>query len=803
MEEKKKSFLDDLAAEKPESFNEEVFIKSKRNYVPLIILSTLAIIIFSVLYFTFTKGSLVPDMTDWKEQEVYAWANANHGTVVKEDAYSLETADGILISQDIAPGAKLRRNGTLKVVISRGPDPNEEINFPDIKSMNLDDIETWISDNQLQGVTIKKENNSVFDKDTVISYEFTDGSESNFLRKNRMKIYVSLGKEELKDTITVPNLSGKVKGDVIGWASENNIDVEVLEDYNEYVEYGKVYHQSIEGNTKMKRDDKLTVTLSLGKAIIVPSFVGLQRDEALDIAKLDNMELFFKNQISTKKEGTIISQDIEPGTTVSSKELVTITVAASSDMVIVPDLVGLDQSEASTLASLYNIRTFFVTKSSTEKSGKVIDQSHSKGTSISSETLVTIYVSSGDVSLPDFVGLSKDDAGLLAEEFDLTLIFKEEDSASVVKDQILSQSIDPETVIDKDTKLILTIANNNGHIVPNFDSMTRTQVELWASSHDTPIQFVEEYSNYAESGVCFKQNYENQYLPGNESLLVYQSLGRIPISDFTGQSKITLGEWLNEVNSKGGNIDLNILTSTSTTKPQGTIVGQSIVNDYVLTGTRIDVWVAGSSINNTIPDFTGLKEEKAIEWCDNNNVNYSIVDRYSSDYPKERICGQNITGKSLSTGEPLLLYRSIGPLYMPSFVGRGKADLVKWINEQNLLGAGITLDFTYVYSGNNYKDIVNNQSVSQENIDTDSILRVVLTAPEYVDVPDFTNMTLSDAIEKLESMDVKYETKYIYVSESAAVDAPKDTIINQSSSGEMKFQGHEPIVFTVSNGAKY
>ncbi len=802
MDENKKSFLDDLAAEKPESFNEEVFIKSKRNYVPIIVLSTLVIAIFGILYFTFTKGSVVPDMTDWKEQEVYAWANANHGTIVKEDTYSLDIPEGILISQDIAAGKKLRRNGTLKVTISRGADPNEKINFPDIKAMNLKEIESWIEDNQLQGVTVKKENNSVFEKDSVISYEFTDGSESNFLRKNRLKIFVSLGKEELKDTITVPNLTGKLKGDVIQWASEYNIDVEILEDYNEYVEYGKVYHQSIEGNTKMKRDDKLTITLSLGKAIIVPSFVGLHRDEALDIAKLNNMELFFKNQISSKKEGTIIEQDVEPGSKVSSKELITITVAATSDMIIVPNLVGLDQSEASTLASLYNMKTFFVTKSSTEKSGKVIEQSHSSGSNISSDTLVTIYVSSGDIALPDFIGLSKNEADLIADENDLSIIFKEENSSTIAKDEILEQSIMPKTIISKDTKLILTVADNNGHLVPDFSSMTKNEIEAWASSHDTNIKFVEEYSNTVPLGQCFKQNYINSYVPSNDSLLVSESLGLVPIDNFQNKSKLELSEWLNEVNAKGGQLTINTFYSYDSTQPEGTVVDQSVINDFITTGSTIDVWVAASNVNNTVPDFTWVPTIKATEWCNTNGVSYKVIERYSSDITFGYILGQNITNQAISSGESLVLYQSIGPLKISSFVGRTKQELLTWVNNANLAGANINLSFDYSYKRNYIKDLVLSQSIKPGDSVLNSDLSVVISSEEYMKIPDFTNMQLSEAIQILNDLGLEYETQYLYVSEAASSLSPVGTVLSQNITGEIKYEEIDTITLSVSRGSK-
>ena len=153
---KKNNFIDDLNSEKLESFQEEEFIKQKKNLIPTIIFISTLLIIMVVLLLIFTKGSTVPDMIGWKENDVSTWGKNSNAAVVYESRYSDDTGTGEVIEQQLAPGSKLKRNGTIIITISRGADPNENIVFPDVKEMNLTEINRWINENKLSGISIKR-----------------------------------------------------------------------------------------------------------------------------------------------------------------------------------------------------------------------------------------------------------------------------------------------------------------------------------------------------------------------------------------------------------------------------------------------------------------------------------------------------------------------------------------------------------------------------------------------------------------------------------------------------------------------
>jgi len=802
MDDKKKpSFLDDIASEKPESFNEEVFMKTKKNYIPTIIFTIIALIVFAVIYVTMTKGAEIPDMAGWSQPEVYAWANTNNAIVVANEVYDMDIEQGILIQQQETVGTKIRRNGTITVTFSKGPNPTESIDFPDVKDMTLEEIKDWIDENKLTGVTIKEENNDTFEKGTVINYDFQDGNENNFVRKNRVKIYVSLGPEELKDTITVPDFSNKTKSEVVRWATSNKIEVEYEEAYNEYVDNGKVVDQDVSGNMKMKRDHKLVITMSLGEPIIVPNFIGLTLKEASEMAELRKVKIYSINEISTKPEGTVLEQDIDAGSTINGQQLITLKVATENENVTLPNFVGLEKSEANTLAGIYDVKTFFVTKTSTEEEGIVIEQSIASGVTIDKETLVTIYVSSGDVSVPEFVGMKKQEAELLADTENVTLVFDVEPTADYENDTIISQSVEAGNTVSSSTKVMLTVAENNGVKVPNFNTMTKAQVELWASQNNTEVSIIEAYSDVVAIGNLFNQNYIDDYVPGDSKLTVYLSLGKVPVEDFFGKTKIDLYSWQKDVNDNGGFITVNIYEDNNSSQPAGTIVKQTVKNDLVSTHSSLDFWISTANINNSIPDLTNMAINLAEDWCIDNGIKYEVVEKYSDDVEKGVLFGQNYMNQALPSGETLELYKSIGRIFFPNFPS--KKAVVSWVNKANLNGAKITLVYEYDSTTNDKADTVLGQEFMQEYIDVGTTVHITLKAPSTIEIPDVVGKSLSEAKQLMEDNHLEVKITYVYVNEENAIKFPKNTIIGQSQEGEVSFDERSVIDLTVSNGAKY
>jgi serine/threonine-protein kinase len=656
----KKNFLDDINRPKPESFQEEVFIKHKRNLLPSIIVASSVLVAVLVLILVFTRGAAIPDMSGWTGNDVKEWSDSKNILVVIKDVYSSDYEAGVFISAQPEAGTKVGRNDTVTVTVSKGADPNEEIAFPDLKNMTLGQVNAWIDENKLTGVTIRKENSSVFAVDAVINYEMVDGSESTFIRKHRVRVYVSLGPSILDETVSVPSFSDSDKASVLKWANDYEISVEFLEQFSEYVEYGRVASQSIEAYTKMNRTDVLVITMSLGKALKVPDFTGMSRTEAAEAADSLGIQLQYRNEVSKKPEGTVLGQDYEPGTEIHSKQMVTLTLASESEFITIPNLIGLSSSEASGLAGIHGLNIFMMQKESTEPSGTVIGLSAAPGSEINKDDILYVYISKGNI------------------------------------------------------------------LVPDFSAMSRQAADLWAMDNGISVTYVEVYSDTYSSGALFGQNHPKGMLLDTERLVVYQSMGRIAVRDFSGSTKLDVLEWQQEVNSKGANIALKFHTVDIPGMDINRVVDQSYKNELIGLSSRLDVWISTDG-GVMAPDFTGLHDEDFMEWCEDNGITYRIEKIYSNEYSKGILFGQNLSGIVIPEGTAFIISESIGRPTIPLFRGFREIEVRGWVNNANLSGADLKLTIIYEYSPTVAVDTVIRQNIADKTVDTGTEIKVYMS----------------------------------------------------------------------------
>jgi serine/threonine-protein kinase len=81
----------------------------------------------------------MPDFVGQPVSTVSTWAKQNQmesGVVAMAPAeYSMEYDKDIVIRQSVNPGRKVKTNTPITITVSNGPDPDEEIEFPNIYFM--------------------------------------------------------------------------------------------------------------------------------------------------------------------------------------------------------------------------------------------------------------------------------------------------------------------------------------------------------------------------------------------------------------------------------------------------------------------------------------------------------------------------------------------------------------------------------------------------------------------------------------------------------------------------------------------
>ena len=278
----------------------------------LIILITVG----AVFYFYWMNTQVeVPNLVGTTLAEQRNWALTNNITFEPTEEYSLEFAREVIMSQGNTPGSHIRPGSVLRVTVSLGPDPNERIELPNFYGLSTAEVREWIEENHLPSVNINLEYNDIIPEGRFIRKEFTVGgvTAENFTRQDGLLIFMSRGMEILPENIPVPNFVGRTLADVEEWARQHDIDVHVVEATSNTVPPESIISQNIEPRTLVARESDITITISLGPAVIVPDFSTMTAEEAA--AFPGELLVIVRNRYhATIGYGELIYQSEEPGT---------------------------------------------------------------------------------------------------------------------------------------------------------------------------------------------------------------------------------------------------------------------------------------------------------------------------------------------------------------------------------------------------------------------------------------------------------------------------------------------------------
>lgn len=707
------NFYDTFQSEKPESFSEEVFItQSKKINVRWILLP---IVLIPIVIIFFLMGQVkVPDFQGWSASDVMNWSKKNGPTIISSQSFNESIEENMVVSQGLPPGEKVSKKGSVEVEFSKGADPNESIVFPDVKKMKLEEIQTWIKSNNLDAISISYDFSDTIEKNDVISFSFTDGDASNYKRKNRVKISISKGPQVLSETLTMTDLYGKTKEEVTKWSIDNKIKLEEKSVFNDYVSSGAVIEQSIPKDSKFNRTDTLLVTFSKGKPINVPTFTGLSRSEAEQLASLKGIKLFIKSVASSGESDKVLYQDQAADSEIDGSVVVELQVSKASQSITVPDFIGYSKEDANSLAALKGMKVFFKSVESTKKAGQVLKQSHGVNTILSSDDVLVLEISNGNQVVPDLKGLSEIEINALVKKSGLNVAYKPVKNMTYKNGLVMKQSISPGEICSDDDTVILSVATNSGVKAMDFSKWKQKDLEQWAKSKNVNLVINEVYMKEYDAGILIDQSYSNLYLIENEPFFVTFTKGDVLVESFVGKTKTEVMKWVDEQNEMGAGLEITYKSTSSSKFNKGEITAQSKSNTYVKIGEKLTFYECTAVqtqvvSKKVIPSFTNMTESEVINWCGNNQVSYSVLEGYHNTIESGRIYEQSHIGE-VDASTIVKVKRSIGKVIVTDFTSAPKTDVLSWLEAVNLKGGNITVNYTNSPSGTVTVDHVISQS---------------------------------------------------------------------------------------------
>lgn len=294
-----------------------------------------------------------------------------------------------------------------------------------------------------------------------------------------------------KKEVAVPDVRGKTEQEARQMLEAAKLEVakEVKELPDEEIEAGKVSKTDPEANSDVKEGKTIVLYISTGnKKIKINDYSGDNYKDAIDEMKKLG---FPESNIKIEKEHSlevdadkIISQTPEGGSEVDPKnDQVTLTVSMGPENVLLDNYVGYGYDNAvATLVALGvsegNIK-YAEEASDSVAAGLVISQNPGAGTSFDPvNDTITLTVSKGSdkISIGNYTGYSYDEAVnalVSAGISENNISKKEQESDSVEKDVVISQS-PANSAVGPNDKITLTVSKGANTIeVPNVVEMSR------------------------------------------------------------------------------------------------------------------------------------------------------------------------------------------------------------------------------------------------------------------------------------------------------------------------------------------
>ena len=374
--------------------------------------------------------------------------------------------------------------------------------------------------------------------------------------------------------------------------------------------------------------------------------------------------------------------------------------------------------------------------------------------------IMVVVLTANKITVPNFAGWQRNDFMLWAGENSLMTQIEEKYSDNVEKEIIISQSVAEGTKIKKGDIIKVAVSIGPDMSVeldlPDLMHMTNSQIEQWADENRmSKVRITGEYSATVPLGYVIEYEINDATVVDKvkRDTPIYIVVSKGPESEQSVDVVVpdfkTMGVSESVIFAQENGLNLTIENQYDDYTPANSIISQSVKKDEVLhPGDSVKIIVSlGKKL--LMIDFGAFSKEEAASKASQLGVSYTITERYSSS-KKGRLIWQSIDeGTKIEPDMHLELRFSLGSkIFIDNYVGMKKSAIEKWLEEENLLGARATLNFTYTQNAADPGTILQ-QSVADTYIYRDKTINVVVSSGAILYAPDFVSplgATYEDAI---------------------------------------------------------
>ena len=286
---------------------------------------------------------------------------------------------------------------------------------------------------------------------------------------------------------SVPNLLGLTQDEAQAQLDADGHGFQignVSEQYSSSVEEGKIIEQTPGAGRTATEGSSIDIVVSKGEepaaSVTVPDLTNCTPSEAQDLLNKYGLKGQAGDSVynADVEVGHVAEQEPAAGSSAKAGDTITYHLSQGAEQVSVPNVVGDSQSSAtSTLQNAgFEVSVTQSSSSSVEK-GNVISTNPSAGTSADKGSTVTITVSTGpsSVSVPNVVGYDEASAEAALKNAGFGVSVTTEQSSSVAKGRVISQSASTATAGSTITIVVSSgsgSTNSSGSNTSNGNSST-------------------------------------------------------------------------------------------------------------------------------------------------------------------------------------------------------------------------------------------------------------------------------------------------------------------------------------------
>lgn len=219
----------------------------------------------SKMTFVISKGAdpdveiRLPDLENMTKSEIESWIKENSLLATKiTTSYDDTVAEGNVIKVDYSNIDKdhFTRGTTLKITVSKGPKPAEQVTVKDYTKKTYTEFETWAKENKIE-VTKEEAYSDDIDSGYIISQSVTSGK---IAQGKTIKAVVSKGKG-----VKLPDFTSMTETEYNEWITLNSSFTNIKVTRSIYSDSGKyITYQSVKAGTEISTDEKVALYRNLG-----------------------------------------------------------------------------------------------------------------------------------------------------------------------------------------------------------------------------------------------------------------------------------------------------------------------------------------------------------------------------------------------------------------------------------------------------------------------------------------------------------------------------------------------------------